>query len=275
MVSESQQNDPVYLDQQMHEAQFHHLVQGDVAVYSCRSPLKEPDHPNEDAAAIIPFGDDAVVLVVADGMGGEANGDLAAKLAILALKQSVKQGARDDIALRESIMDGFEKANKAVCEIGSGAATTLTVAEIENNAVRPYHAGDSKLLVVGNHGKVKLKTVSHSPVDQGVEAGFIDEDDALHHEDLHLVSNYIGTPAMRIEVGSRRKLAPRDTVLLASDGLFDNLHNDEIIEHIRKGPLEKVADRLIRHAMLCMGGLSEQEPCKPDDLTFILYRRSA
>ena len=55
-------------DARMDEAQIHALASGEVALFSVRSPDREG--PNEDSAAIFPFGDEAFVLVVADGVGG-------------------------------------------------------------------------------------------------------------------------------------------------------------------------------------------------------------
>ena len=108
----------------------------------------------------------------------------------------------------------------------------------------------------------------------GVEAGLIDQADALHHEDRHIVSNVIGTEDMRIDVGPPRKLKLRDTVLLGSDGLFDNLNVDEIVCHIRKGPLSDAAAALCQVLHRRMAGSDDGHPAKPDDATFILYRDS-
>ena len=80
--------------------------------------------------------------------------------------------------------------------------------EISNGSVRPYHVGDSVILLVGQRGKIKLQTVSHSPVGYAVEAGVLDEVEAMHHQDRHVVSNFIGSPEMRIEVGAPLRLAP-------------------------------------------------------------------
>ena len=60
-----------------------------------------------------------------------------------------------------------------------------------------------------------------------------------------MLFNVIGSPDMRVEVGPALELAARDTVLLASDGLFDNLFIDEIVDSIRVGPLAEAADRLV------------------------------
>ena len=76
----------------------------------------------------------------------------------------------------------------------------------------------------------------------------LDEEDAIHHDDRHVVSNVIGSSEMKIEIGTSVELAPRDTVLVASDGVFDNLHVAETVEYIRKGRLTDAADRLATYA---------------------------
>jgi serine/threonine protein phosphatase PrpC len=68
-------------------------------------------------------------------------------------------------------------------------------------------------------------------------------------------------------------MAVHDTVLLASDGLFDNVFADEIIEIIRRGPLSAAADRLMAIAGKRMMARIGTKPSKPDDLTVVLYRR--
>jgi serine/threonine protein phosphatase PrpC len=80
---------------------------------------------------------------------------------------------------------------------------------------------------------------------------------------------------MKIEIGPSVLLAPRDTVLLASDGVFDNLHMAEAIECVRKGTLEDAAGRLATSAKNRMNGDERTQPSKPDDLTFILFRSSS
>jgi len=90
-----------------------------------------------------------------------------------------------------------------------------------------------------------------------------------------LLFNVIGSPDMRVEMGAQARLALHDTVLLASDGLLDNLFADEIVEIIRMGPLEKAANRLVELAGKRMVGTGGSKPSKPDDLTIVLYRRHA
>ncbi len=103
----------------------------------------------------------------------------------------------------------------------------------------------------------------------------LDEREAMEHHDRHLLSNLVGSPEMRIEVGPRLALRPRDTALIASDGLFDNLHTEEIVGEIRKGPLSRAAGALAERAGARMVGSEAGAPRKPDDLTFILFRPGA
>jgi serine/threonine protein phosphatase PrpC len=95
----------------------------------------------------------------------------------------------------------------------------------------------------------------------------------MHHEDRHLVSNVIGSPEMTIEIGPSLRLAPRDTVLLASDGLFDNLYIHEVVERIRKGPLDQAVERLATDSRRRMLEPEPGSPSKPDDLTIVALRR--
>jgi len=241
-------------------------------MYSARCPDRET---NEDAAALIPFTADSGILAVADGVGGNLAGHHAASLAIEALKTSLADGVQDTLMLRTAILNGVETANRTVQALGVGAATTLALVELRGNTIRPYHVGDSMILVVGQRGRIKVQTTPHSPVGFAVEAGFLDETEAMHHKDRHLVSNVIGSIDMKIEVGSTIRLAPRDTVLLASDGLFDNLAVEEIIERIRKGPIETIVERLATDATQRMIHPEDGQPSKPDDLTFSVFRLSA
>jgi len=257
-------------EQDMSEGELGRFAAGKVVVYSTRCPGKES--VNEDAAALIPVGERAGVLAVADGLGGAPGGAEAASIAIHALRTCVQRAGSDPGALRTAILDGFDEANRQVLALGVGAATTLVAVELDGDTLRPYHVGDSAIVVVGQRGRMKLQTISHSPVGYAIEAGVLDETEAMHHEDRHLISNMIGATDMRIEVGSRLQLARRDSLLLATDGLLDNLSPLEIAELVRRGPLAGVSQRLAEAAGLRMKGPNGGHPSKPDDLTFIVFR---
>ena len=259
-----------YLDCDMPQGEVQEVAGGVAAVYSARLPGKST--ANEDAAAVIPLDERSAVIVVADGLGGAASGDQASRLAVEALIRSIEHISADSEELRTAILNGFEQANRDVQTLGGGAATTLAVVEIHDGAVRPYHVGDSAILVTGQRGRVKLQTVCHSPVGYAVEAGMLDELEAMYHEERHVVSNVIGRPDMRIEIGSPLELAARDTLLVATDGLFDNLHLPEIVERLRKGALPAAVDDLAGHSRQRMQEPTDGQPSKPDDLTLVAFR---
>src|SRR5882757_9374476 len=244
---------------------------GTAAVFSTRSPQKET--PNEDVAALWPIGQTSGVLAVADGLGGHAGGERASRLATEAIQKSLQDAAPaiqdgEPVELRAAILNGIEAANQSVRDLGTGAATTMALVEIQDRTIRPYHVGDSAILVTGQRGKVKLQTIPHSPIGYAVEAGLMKEEEAIHHEARHVISNVIGSEQMRIEIGPPIEMAPRDTLLLASDGLFDNLLPNEIIEAVRSGPLEEAVGSLIETAQQRMAAQQDGlTPCKPDDLT--------
>ncbi len=244
---------------------------GTAIVYSSRSP-EAREAKNEDAAAVFRLDEESGVLVVADGAGGQRRGEQASSIAIHSMQSALAEAVAGENHLRYGVINAFEWANKVVINLGIGAATTLAVVEVQGDRIRPYHVGDSEILVVGQRGKIRAQIVPHSPVGYAVESGMLDEDAAIHHEDRHIVSNLIGSSDMRIEVGAPQKLSERDTVLLASDGLADNLHTEEIVELIRKGPLHKAAQELAAKAVNRMRHPTGEQPSKPDDLTFILFR---
>lgn len=245
---------------------------GQAAMFSLTAPGNSG--PNEDACAVLSYGTDGCVLVVADGVGGERGGSEASRLAVEALAESVAAGARAGTRLRTAILNGIDQANHAVIELGTGAATTIAVMQIEGRTIRPYHVGDSMVLVVGQRGRIKHQNIPHGPVGYAVEAGLLNETEALHHEQRNVVSNVIGAADMRIEVGPSLSIAPRDTVLLASDGLSDNLYSQEIVGGIRIGPLGASTQALADRARQRMTEPEAGSPSKPDDLTLIAFRLS-
>ena len=244
---------------------------GSAVALSRKDPGKQSE--NEDTAALIPYGPGAAVLVVADGAGGLPAGKRASLTAVTTLAASLQTAMDKTMLLRTAILNGIEAANEAVLALANGCATTMTVITIEGLIARSYQIGDSEALVVGQRGLIKLQTTAHSPTGFAVEAGFLDEREALHHEDRHLVSNFLGTADMRIDVGAGVELRPRDTVLVASDGLTDNVHLDEIIEHIRKGDLAESAATLVELAEQRMSSATSGQPSKPDDLSLIMFRK--
>ncbi len=247
----------------------------DTALGSCAIAIAacaEKHGANEDSAAIIPVNGDCLILGVADGVGGAPAARKASNTTVETLRESVGAVEDEDAQVRTAVLDGIEKANRTLLDAGAGSATTLVVADIRDKRVRTYHIGDSAAWLCGQRGTIKMQTTPHSPVGFAVEAGFINESEALDHADLHVISNVVGSNTMRIEMGPEIPMAKRDTLLLASDGLFDNVLQQEIIEIIRKGPLEIAISALWQIARRRMDGTEPDKPSKPDDFTAILFR---
>ncbi|MGD9634170.1 MAG: PP2C family serine/threonine-protein phosphatase, partial [Pirellulales bacterium] len=254
------------------------IAGGMAAVFSTRSPQKTT--PNEDVAAVLPCSPKHGVLAVADGLGGHAGGERASKLSVETIEEAIHDALLispdpDNEPLRPAILDGIEAANSAVRAMGNGAATTLSLVEIQGRMVRAYQVGDSAILLAGQRGKLKYQTSAHSPIGYAVKGGFLAEEEAIHHEERHMISNVIGSEQMHVEMGPTIEMAARDTLVLASDGLLDNLLPVEIVDLVRTGPLDRAVGQLAAVAQERMNAHAEADgttPSKPDDLTIIAFR---
>jgi len=257
----------------MDQPEYFNLHAGFAAAFTARAPGKKT--ANEDALAIIPVNQSSLVLVVTDGMGGFPAGEDASRTVIKRLIKSLMRVNKEDINVREAILDGIEQANNEIIDNKTGSGTTLVVAEIQENILRTYHAGDSMIMLMGNRGKIKYSAIAHSPTGYALEAGIINETEAMMHEQRHLISNYIGSTDMRLEIGPNIEMSPRDTLLLASDGLSDNLYDNEIVDICRKGPIQTASEKLETECARCMVQPVANRGYHPDDLTFIMFRSNA
>lgn len=242
---------------------------GTIALLSRRGPGKRK---NEDGILVQPLADGRAVLAVVDGMGGMPDGDAAARLTLEALSERLQEpGAEEDA--RAALVEGFERANESVLARAAGSGATLVAALVGQGRVQVVHAGDAEALLIGQRGRVKLRTIAHSPIAEALEAGVLDERAAMTHEERHIVTNAIGMRPLAIEVGPELELAQRDTLVLASDGLFDNLTLGEVVSALRAGPLAMAAERAADHALRRMLGVDgEPRLGKPDDLSLVAFR---
>ena len=244
---------------------------GTTALFSTRCPTRE--RPNEDAAALFHV-DGQLILAISDGAGGTRGGAIASRTVLEELGESVAR-VSDGVTARAAILDGIERANQSLLERGAGSCATLAVACIEGDRLRCFLVGDSVILVTGQRGKLHFQSTMHSPVGYALEAGLLDEEEAIQHEERHFVSNLVGTSDMSIEISPELCLQSRDTVVIGSDGLFDNLRVDEIVDVFRKGRLELAMNRAITRSLERMKGLDEAAPSKADDLSILAFRRRA
>mgnify|MGYP001811813319 CR=1 FL=1 len=224
--------------------------------------------PNEDSLALITVSEEQGVLVVADGLGGHAQGGTASRIAVESVCEAVNNGKQDIPSLRELILNGIDLANSRILALESGAATTMVIVEVTGRRVRSYQVGDSFALVTGQRGRLKYQTISHSPVGYAMEAGLLSEEEALQADDRHIVSNVVGCADMRVDIGPVIKLASKDTLVLASDGLTDNMGVSDIVEQVRKGTIVDAGTKLFDSVLESMSIPSGSV----DDVATVLFR---
>lgn len=246
------------------------LNHGEIVCYSNRSPKKET--PNEDSLGVIPVNDNTTVLVVADGLGGMPAGEQASEIVVECLIASL---SNTELQVREAILNGIDEANSTLLDMKTGAGSTVSIAEISGNKLRSYHAGDSLVLLTTNHGNIKYQSLSHSPIGYAQICGALNQEQAMRHPERNLISNYVGSNDMHINIGPIIELASHDTLILSSDALSDNLYEEEICEFIRKGALLDGIKKLVDECNQNMKEVLSDRRCHPDDFTLISYRQNA
>ena len=247
---------------------------GEVFAYSSRCPGKA--RPNEDAAAVLQCGD-SLLLVVADGIGGQPGAEQASGITIRALQHAVGGASQGEAAVHDLILSALEEANLKILALGMGAGTTIALAEVCAGAMRSYHVGDSSVMISSASGEVRSLTIPHSPIGYAQAAGLLSEEDALHHPDRNIISNVVGSRQMRVEVSTQVHLQDGDTLLVMSDGVTDNLRLGELVELTGGGQVMHAGRAVIEASRDRMGGagVDQGTPAKPDDLTCLVYRASS
>jgi PPM family protein phosphatase len=239
---------------------------GQVVLFSARRPGAQ--RPTEDSSLVLPL-DGALLLAVADGAGGHELGGEASEAAIAVITEELYRSPSIDGA---KVSQAFAAASAAVLRLGHEAITTLVVALIDHASVRTWHCGDSTALLMGQRGKRKLRTIDHTPPGLRAGEGTISFDDVHRDNQRHLLVTALGIEPLQIEHSGPVPLARRDTLLVASDGLFDNLLDGEIVEHLRKGPLAKGVAAMTERALQRMRRSNGDSTGKPDDLSLLVFR---
>lgn len=225
---------------------------------------------NEDSLLVAPVGKNSVVLAVADGAGGLPDGSEASQRAIAAIAQALAASEPADVQAR--IQEGFKAAHREILSLGSGAATTVSLVFLQDRQIWSYHIGDSMTIIIGSAGERFFQTVPHSPVGYAVRDGLLSEEQAIRHDELHLVSNLLGIGPAEVEIKGPIELHPGDTVVIGSDGLFDNLLVKDIAKRITKPDFASAARELVLEVWRRMTQPGPEDPSKPDDLSLVLFR---
>jgi len=237
---------------------------GEVVVFTHSSPAL--GHSNEDAVGVFEWEGGIGLLVVADGLGGLPRGGETSKKIIEGLR---KPKIEKDV---DPVISCLQSVNNSLITENGGSGTTVSIATIEARRFRSYHVGDSAMLVSGQRGRVKFQTTSHSPVGIAEANSQLDEKAAMFHPNRHVINNMIGMSNMWVDVGRHIQLAYLDIVIIASDGLWDNLYRGEVIKLMCNRSLMDAAVGLVKLASERMRCEAYEQPGKSDDLSFVLYR---
>ncbi|MBX7139144.1 MAG: protein phosphatase 2C domain-containing protein [Oligoflexia bacterium] len=192
-------------------------------------------HLNEDRYAVIesPSG---VAWFVCDGMGGEAGGELAAQLAIDAIRRDLETlGPRNpDVALKSAMLEAnrvivLRRQNQAFAAMGTTAVGVL----FSGPEVVIAHAGDSRAYLVRD-GAIQQLTTDHTFVQKLVESGQIKAEEALSHPQAHVLTRAIGAePGLEVDlrkfwIWQISEQEPHDCLLLCTDGLYSLVSEGEL-----------------------------------------------
>lgn len=207
---------------------------------------------NEDRIAYC-YSRDALLMVVADGMGGHFYGEIAAQIAVQTLTDAFQVAARPEIADPfRFLQKSFGNAHSAILDytllhnLEDSPRTTLVACVIQDNVAYWAHAGDSRLFHIRN-GKVVGQTRDHSRVRLLIEEGVITEAQAAVHPERNKIYSCLGGPQTpEIDFSRKTPLERGDVVLLCTDGLWGVTSGEAIATELKGGDLMEIVPRIMK-----------------------------
>jgi len=226
---------------------------------------------NEDRIAHC-YSRDALMMVVADGMGGHYYGEIAAQIAVQALAESFQReatpGIRDPfLFLQNSMMN----AHRAIIDftdahsLKDSPRTTCVACIVQDNIAYWAHAGDSRLYHMRG-GKVLFHTRDHSRVQLLIDQGIITEAQAAVHPDRNKVYSCLGgrqTP--EIDFSRKTPLEAGDVLALSTDGLWGVLPAEMIAVALK-------SDNLMQAVPMVLGQAEIRGGPNADNLSIVAVR---
>jgi protein phosphatase len=178
---------------------------------------------------------DSLLLLVADGMGGHARGEVAAQLTLQTMAAIYQRDAKPMLPeparyLEESVLAAHRELHRYRAEhsLPEAPRTTVVACVIQQGLAVWAHAGDSRLYLIRG-GRIADRTIDHSRVHHLVSSGLIRPEDAKDHPERNRIFNCIGAfVAPTVEVSRPVALRNGDTLLLCSDGLWGTLSDRQI-----------------------------------------------
>jgi serine/threonine protein phosphatase PrpC len=209
---------------------------------------------NQDRIAYT-YGRDTLLLVVADGMGGHAGGEIAAQIAARLFVERFHHEAKP--VLRNPLgflQDSMERAHAALGSYANQFSmletprTTCVACVVQAGHAYWAHVGDSRLYLF-RQGKLVAQTKDHSKVQYLVEQGLIGPEDVAEHPDRNKIFSCLGgvVPPV-IDLSRPRPLRERDVIVMCTDGLWSAIPREQLGRMLSDAPILAVGPELMREA---------------------------
>ncbi|HZL38633.1 MAG TPA: protein kinase [Tepidisphaeraceae bacterium] len=187
--------------------------------------------------------------ILADGVGGHGNGEIASHLACQHCRQAFV-GAKTGLSPGALLWQMFTAANVAVYDAGmknrteGRMLTTLTVSVFRNNEVSIGHVGDCRALAIQG-GRIRRLTSDHSYAGVQVKLGLITVQDAMNSQLRSVLTRTVGQdPVIRLDYHTVI-VNPGDYIIQCTDGLWCFVTETEMYDLVTKKPLEEACQQLI------------------------------
>jgi len=189
------------------------------------------------------------IAVLADGVGGQAHGEVASRLAVDEVLKTFRE-AKDGLSATQLITQAVNAANLAVYDKNMEShgetkmATTIAVAVLRNNKVTVGNVGDSRVYVI-QKGLIQQLSTDHSYVAMQKKLGLISERDALASEQRSILTRSVGQdPTIRIDC-DEATVTKGDFIVLCCDGLYTCVVDAEIADIVCRVPPDEAAKQLV------------------------------
>lgn len=209
---------------------------------------------NEDRSTYC-YSRDALLMVIADGMGGHHHGEIAAQLAVQTMAAAFQNEAKpllDDPF--DFLHRGMTHAHQAIRDyavrhdLDDSPRTTCVACVIQDNVAYWAHAGDSRLYLMRN-GRVIAQTRDHSRIRLLLDEGLITEAQAARHPDRNKIYSCLGGPSLPdIDFSRKTPLEHSDVVLLCTDGLWGITSGEMMAVALKGANLLQVLPMLLNQA---------------------------
>jgi serine/threonine protein phosphatase PrpC len=191
------------------------------------------------------------LLVIADGVGGAARGDIASSTAVQILRR-LDDTPSDD--LLEALAGAIHRAHDRIAELVEedpeleGTSTTVTVALFDGNRIGVGHVGDSRGYLLRD-GELSQLTKDHTFVQSLIDEGRITEEESRTHPHRNLILRAVDgvheTEPDLFDV----ELAPGDRIMLCSDGCSGVLDSDRLADILGSGSIDYAVVELVRASL--------------------------